>query len=56
VTGRQVHRFGEYDVELDLLPCDRIISPRVLVRRRVDTIDHGVRDSHVVIDDPGGEA
>jgi hypothetical protein len=56
VTGRQVHRLGEYDVELDGLPRYCTICPRVLVRRRVDAIDHGVRDNDMVIDDTGGEA
>ena len=55
VTSRQVHRLGEHDVELDGLPRCRTI-PRVLLRRRVDAIDHGVRDNDMVVDDPGGEA
>ena len=56
VTGGQVHRLGEHHVELDGLPRDRTVSPRVLVGRLVDAIDHGVRDNDMVVDDPGGEA
>src|SRR5206468_1741347 len=56
VTGGQVHRLGEDDVELDGLPRYRTISPRVLVGQRVDAIDHEVRDNDMVVDDLGGEA